>query len=112
MPGIVDVGRAVLDAAEMLKIDTVSLRRRFARNLRVCRVHQGVSQEHLAALAGLSRTFVSDVEREVRNCSLDNVEKLANALKVDVSELFAPVSADDDSPDCLPKGPRNRRDGR
>lgn len=84
------------------------LRTRFARNLRVCRVRQGISQEHLAALAGLSRTFVSDVEREIRNCSIDNIERLATALQLDVSELFIPVE-DDDLPECLPKGKKANR---
>ena len=88
--------------------ETTLLRTRFARNLRSCRVRQGISQEHLAALAGLSRTFVSDVEREVRNCSIDNIERLANALHLDVSVLFAPID-DNGVLDCLPKGPRGNR---
>jgi transcriptional regulator with XRE-family HTH domain len=85
------------------------LRTRFARNLRACRVRQGISQEHLAAIAGFSRTFVSDVEREIRNCSIDNIERLANALKLDVSALFKPVADDADLPEVLPKGPRRNR---
>jgi len=63
----------------------------------------------LAALAGFSRTFVSDVEREVRNCTIDNIERLATALKLDVSVLFVPVAEDDEIPEVLPKGPRSRR---
>lgn len=96
----------------MSKTDsTMPLRARFARNLRACRVRQGISQEQLAAIAGFSRTFVSDVEREVRNCSIDNIERLANALKLDVSVLFRPVGENDDLPGCLPKGPRRNRTG-
>lgn len=76
---------------------------RFAHNLRVCRVSLGVSQEQLAALMDLSRTFVSDVERENRNCSVDNIERLAQALKIDVLELFAPVIDADIFPEPLPK---------
>lgn len=88
---------------------TIPLRTRFARNLRTCRVRQGISQEQLAAMAGLSRTFVSDVEREIRNCSIDNIERLANALQLDVSILFVPVREGDDLPEVLPKGPRRSR---
>ncbi|WP_082439458.1 MULTISPECIES: helix-turn-helix domain-containing protein [unclassified Massilia] len=88
---------------------TSSLRARFAHNIRVCRVQKGLSQEQLAALAGFSRTFVSDVERQVRNCSIDNIERLAEALEIDVSEFFLPVREDSESPTNLPKGPRNRR---
>jgi len=94
----------------MSKINSkMPLRTRFARNLRACRVRQGISQEQLAALAGFSRTFVSDVEREVRNCSIDNIERLAKALKLDVSVLFRPVAEDADLPEVLPKGPRRNR---
>jgi hypothetical protein len=60
-------------------------------------------------MAGFSRTFVSDVEREVRNCTIDNIERLALALKLDVSVLFVPVGEDDAIPEVLPKGPRSRR---
>ncbi|WP_081926166.1 helix-turn-helix domain-containing protein [Massilia sp. LC238] len=88
---------------------TLSLRTRFARNLRACRVSQNLSQEQLATLAGFSRTFVSDVEREIRNCTIDNIERLAKALKIDVSTLFIPVAAEDEVPGVLPKGPRSRR---
>lgn len=110
MCGIVDVSPTVRDAHRMSNsTNTVLLRTRFARNLRTCRVRQGISQEQLAALAGLSRTFVSDVEREIRNCSIDNIERLANALKIDVSEFFTPVTESDVLPEVLPKGPRAAR---
>ena len=88
---------------------TMPLRTRFARNLRACRVRQNLSQEQLASIAGFSRTFVSDVEREIRNCTIDNIERLAQALKLDVSVLFVPVGEGDEIPEVLPKGPRSRR---
>ena len=47
-----------------------------------------LSQDELSELANLFRTYVGAVERAERNISVDNVERLANALKVDVSELF------------------------
>lgn len=110
MPGVVDVRPTVPDAEWMSKTNsTMSLRTRFARNLRACRVRQDLSQEQLASMAGFSRTFVSDVEREVRNCTIDNIERLALALKLDVSVLFVPVGEDDAIPEVLPKGPRSRR---
>lgn len=65
------------------------LRIRFAANLREQRQKLGLSQEALADLAGLHRTYVSQVERTVTNVSIDNVEKLARALGVDVQALFA-----------------------
>ena len=48
----------------------------------------GISQEELAARAGLHRTYISDVERGVRNPSIAIVEKLAQALKLSISALF------------------------
>ena len=51
---------------------------------------KGWSQEDLAFEAGLHRTFVAHVERKVRNISIDNIERLANALQVDVHILLQP----------------------
>jgi transcriptional regulator with XRE-family HTH domain len=59
-----------------------------AKNLRSFRAKQGWSQEDLALEAGLHRTFVSHVEREARNISIDNLEKLARALKVPLCDLL------------------------
>lgn len=52
------------------------------------RAERGMSQEALALEAGLHRTFVAHVERQARNISLDNIERLAIALNVPVSELL------------------------
>ena len=53
----------------------------------------GISQEELAARAGLHRTYVSDVERGARNPSLESVQKLAGALEVSLPTLFNKASA-------------------
>jgi transcriptional regulator with XRE-family HTH domain len=74
----------------MSQLQEKSLRSRFAENLRIQRNAKGISQEALADLAKLHRTFVSEVEREIRNLSIDNIEKLAKALDVDPQELFKP----------------------
>lgn len=71
----------------MEKIDS-PLRRTLAQNLRSERAKRGLSQEELADLAGLHRTFVGAVERCERNISLDNIGKLALALGVNADELF------------------------
>lgn len=52
------------------------------------RAERGMSQEALAFEAGLHRTFVAHVERQARNISLDNIERLAMALNVPVGELL------------------------
>lgn len=56
--------------------------------LRETRLKVGVSQEKLAALAGLHRTYISSVELGKRNVSLVNIEKLAAALGVSMAELM------------------------
>ncbi len=58
------------------------LRDVLARNVRLLRAHRGFSQEALAFESGINRTYVSDVERGIRNISLDNVSRLAQALRV------------------------------
>ncbi len=57
-------------------------------NLKKWRAVCGFSQHALAIEAGLHHTFVAHIERGVRNPSLDNIEKLAIALKIDVTELL------------------------
>ena len=61
---------------------------RFGKRLRQVRLRKGISQEKLAELAGLHRTYVSSVERGERNISILNIEKLALALKVPLAELM------------------------
>lgn len=48
----------------------------------------GVSQEELADLAGLDRTYITSVESGRRNISIVNIEKLAKALNVTLAEFF------------------------
>jgi transcriptional regulator with XRE-family HTH domain len=64
-------------------------RRRLAANIRHLRSQQKLSQEALADLVGLHRTYVGSVERSERNVSLDNVEKLATTLGVDITEILS-----------------------
>lgn len=59
-----------------------SAREILAANLVALRNERGWSQEVLAFEAGLHRTFIAHVERQARNISLDNIEKIARALEV------------------------------
>lgn len=63
-------------------------RKLLARRIRKLRLQRGWSQEDLAEVSGLHRTYVGDVERAERNISVDNIEKLAKAFKIQVWELF------------------------
>ena len=50
-----------------------------------------ISQEEFAEMCGLHRTYISDIELGKRNVSLENIEKIANALNISISQLFAEV---------------------
>jgi len=63
-------------------------RKALATNMRTMRAERGWSQELLAFETGLHRTFIAHCEREVRNVSIDNIEKIALAFNVPISELF------------------------
>lgn len=76
---------------EKLKPGQAALRSRLSGNLKRLRAAQKISQEELGDLAGLHRTYVSQVERMVTNVSLDNIYLFAEALKVDAAELLAIV---------------------
>jgi len=65
----------------------LSAQQKLGKKLRVLRTDAGLSQERLGEITGLDRTYISGIERGVRNPSLRNIEKLARALKVSVSEL-------------------------
>jgi transcriptional regulator with XRE-family HTH domain len=51
----------------------------------------GVSQEEFADICGLDRTYVGGIERGERNVALVNIEKIARALRISLSELFRGV---------------------
>lgn len=82
---------AQVDAFHMEKASKPhSARVIFARNLRQVRRLKEISQEALALQAGLSRTYVSEVERGERNVSIDNMGLLADALGVKLQDLLDP----------------------
>lgn len=70
--------------------ETARVRAIFAHNLRLIRQSKGISQEQLAEAADLHRTYISSVERGARNISIDNMERLAQALGVDIRVLLSP----------------------
>lgn len=65
-----------------------SARERLAANIRRLRKMQGLSQEQLAEAAELHRTYVSQLERGITNISIGGLERLAQTLGVDISELL------------------------
>ena len=60
----------------------------FGTNVRRYRIEKGVSQEKFAELCGLHRTYISDIECFRRSISLDNIQKIADALGIETHKLF------------------------
>lgn len=60
----------------------------FGINVRALRTAKGLSQEVLAEACNLHRTYISSIERGERNISIDNMERVASALAVDLPELL------------------------
>jgi transcriptional regulator with XRE-family HTH domain len=66
----------------------MSLKSNFGINLQRIRRGQGMSQEELAAKAGLARAYLSGAEAGRRNATLQTIEALANVLGVDAIDLL------------------------
>jgi transcriptional regulator with XRE-family HTH domain len=64
---------------------------RFGYRVRALRTARGQSQETFADACGIDRTYISGIERGRRNVGLKNIEVIANALGVTLSELFEGV---------------------
>ena len=74
----------------MLRRPEVTLLNILAENIRTYRREKGLSQEALADLCSLHRTYVGSVERRERNVTLASLALLAEALGVSVPELLTP----------------------
>lgn len=75
-----------------------------ARNLRRLRTERGVSQERLAADAGVDRAYISELEREQGNASVDLLDRLAVVLGVEVGEFLSAIREGEPPASALPAG--------
>jgi len=71
----------------------MDVRRRLADNMRSLRKARGWSQEALADAAGIDRTYISGIERLVRNPTITVLERIAAALEVPAGHLLDPPAA-------------------
>jgi transcriptional regulator with XRE-family HTH domain len=67
----------------------MDIKQKLGAIIKKCRKNKSFSQERLALLSNIDRTYICDVEKGERNISVDVLEKLANALEIPISELFA-----------------------
>lgn len=65
----------------------ISILERFGKRIREIRLSKNFSQEELADRAGLHRTYIGMIERAEKNITLRNIEKIANALNIEIKEL-------------------------
>lgn len=73
---------------------TGAARRLISRNLRALRAARSMTQEDVAAAAGMDRSYVSEIETEKYAASADMVEKLAGAFGLEIFEMFHPDTAE------------------
>lgn len=64
------------------------IREIFGSKVRLARNKRKITQEELAEKAGLHSTYIGQIERGIRNPSLININKIKNALKIQITEIF------------------------
>ncbi|MCK4781386.1 helix-turn-helix transcriptional regulator [Candidatus Parcubacteria bacterium] len=62
---------------------------KFGEKVRDERIRQNLSQEKLAEKAGVHRTYIGMIERAEKNITLENIEKVAKALGLKLSDFFS-----------------------
>ena len=65
------------------------IQKQFGNRVRELRLSKGLSQEKLAFIVNIHRTYIGGIERGEQNPSLKNIAAIANALGVTLSELFS-----------------------
>lgn len=61
---------------------------KFAKRLKTLRLEKALSQEELASLCGIDRTYIGRLERLERNPSLEILQKIADGLGIELTELL------------------------
>lgn len=71
-----------------MKVTLPTLKQALSANIKRIRLEQGVSQEKLALKANIDRSYMSELERQLANPSIEALMKIGNALGVTPSELL------------------------
>ena len=72
----------------MWEKDLLALKKRLSANIKAIRKTKGIAQERLGLEAGVDRTLISKIEREIANPSLEILTKIASYLEVGVIDLL------------------------
>lgn len=86
----------------------MNMRTRISWNLRRLRTAQQLTQENLAVDASVDRTVISEIERVKHNASVDLLDRIAEALDVDILEFFVDFQSVDEQPGPLRPGRKPR----
>ena len=74
-----------------MKNNLGNLSKNFGKRIKIERIKQEISQEELAELAGLHRTTLGSIENGKTSPTLDSIARIANALKLTISELLTDI---------------------
>lgn len=88
LPTLVSISTFVFIEAHSNIMEKEPILLTFGRSVQKLRKERNLSQEQLADLAGVHRTYIGMIERAEKNITLCNIEKIADALKVEIKELF------------------------
>lgn len=66
----------------------MDIKKKFGKKVKLLRIEKGWSQEKLALNADLDRTYIPSIEKGDRNVSITVIEKIADAFKLSISDLF------------------------
>lgn len=75
----------------LLGVSTTPLQKKFGKTVRTLREERGISQEDLALIAGLDRSFMGKLERGITQPSLKKIFQIAEALRISPSYLIKKV---------------------
>jgi len=85
---LVSIYNFVFDQSLNYIMDKEPILLAFGHRVQELRKDRNLSQEQLAELAGVHRTYIGMIERAEKNITLCNIEKIAKALKIEIKELF------------------------
>ena len=85
---LVSISTFVISKSSKEKKKKEPILKAFGQRVQELRKERNLSQEQLADLAGVHRTYIGMIERAEKNITLCNIERIAKALKLDIKDLF------------------------